>query len=359
LRPLLPGWSTTPAECCGNWTADGKYYIFQSIRGNVSNIWALADTAGPFGRTRPEPVQVTSGATSIQLPLPSRDGKKLFAVAGEARGELVAYDRKSGQWTPYLSGISAEGVTFSSDRQWAAYVTFPEGILWRSKLDGSQRMQLTYPPLQSFQPWWSPDGKRIAFMGISTDRHWHIYVVSADGGTPEQLTLGTTGQQDPSWSPDGNSMVFTENGKNPNEDSIHLLNLKTGGIVAIAGSEGICCPRWSPDGRYIAAIRNSGGLGLFDLTTQKWQLLNSENINYMTWSREGKTLYFDTFLQSEPAFYRVQMNDLRTDRLFSLKSLRRANGAFGPWSGLTADDSPLTLRDAGAQDVYALEWHPR
>jgi Tol biopolymer transport system component/predicted Ser/Thr protein kinase len=360
LRPLLPGWSTTPAECCGNWTADGKYYVFQSIRGNVPNIWALAERAGPFSRTRPEPMQLTSGATSTQLPVPSRDGKKLFAIAGEARGELVAFDRGSGQWTPYLSGISAEGVTFSRDRQWATYVTFPEGILWRSKLDGSQRMQLTYPPLQSYQPWWSPDGKRIAFMGISTDGHWHIYAVSADGGTPDHLTVGSEGQQDPSWSPDGNSLVFTENGKSPNEDSIHLLSLKTGDVVAVAGSESMCCPRWSPDGRYIAAIRNfSQGLTLFDFTTQKWRVLNTEIINFMTWSRDGKTLYFDTFLQSDPAFYRVRMNGLKTERLLSLKSLRRAQGTFGPWCGLTADDSPLTLRDVGAQDFYALEWQGR
>jgi len=374
LRPLLPDWSTTPAECCGNWTADGKYYVFQSIRGNVPNIWALAETAGSFGRASREPMQLTSGATSTQLPVPSRDGKRLFAVAGEERGELVAYDRKSGQWTPYLSGISAEGVTFSRDREWATYVTFPEGILWRSKVDGSQRMQLTYPPLQSYQPWWSPDGKRIAFMGINTestrpetsgnamlrDRHWHIYVVSADGGNPEQLTFGAAGQQDPSWSPDGNSMVFTENGKTPNEDSIHLLNLKTGAIVAVAGSESMCCPRWSPDGRYIAAIRNyNQGLSLFDFTTRKWQALNTEIINFMTWSRDGKTLYFDTFLQSDPAFYRVRMNDLRSERLLSLKSLRRAQGVFGPWSGLAADDSPMTLRDVGAQDLYALELEVR
>jgi eukaryotic-like serine/threonine-protein kinase len=360
LRPLLPGWSTTQAECCGNWTTDGKYYVFQSIRGNVANIWALTEMARPFGRTRPEPMQLTSGATSTQLPVPSRDGKKLFAVAGEPRGELVAYDRKSDQWTPYLSGISAEGVTFSRDRQWVTYVTFPEGILWRSKLDRSERMQLTYPPLQSYQPWWSPDGKRIAFMGISTDGHWHIYAVSADGGSPEQLTFGGGGQQDPSWSPDGNSLAFTENGKTPNEDSIHLLNLSTGAIVEVAGSEGICCPRWSPDGPHIAAIRNfSQGLTLFDFTTQKWQVLNTEIINFMTWSRDGKTLYFDTFLQSDPAFYRIRMNNLKTERLLSLKSLRRAQGTFGPWCGLTADDSPLTLRDVGAQDFYALEWQGR
>ena len=76
----------------------------------------------------------------------------------------------------------------------------------------------------------------------------------------------------------------------------------------------------------------------------------------MMWSRDGKTLYFDTFLQKEPAFYRVRMNDLKVERLFSLKGVRRAQGLFGPWCGLTADDSPLILRDAGAQEVYALDW---
>jgi hypothetical protein len=76
----------------------------------------------------------------------------------------------------------------------------------------------------------------------------------------------------------------------------------------------------------------------------------------MTWSRDGKTLYFDTFLQSEPTFYRVRMTDLIVERLLSLKGLRRAPSVFGPWCGLTTDGSPLTLRDAGAQDVYALDW---
>jgi Tol biopolymer transport system component len=358
LRPLLPGWSTPPAECCGNWTADGKYYVFQSVRGNVSNIWALAETAGPFSRSGSEPVQLTSGATSIQLSVPSRDGKKIFAVVGETRGELVAYDRKSEHWAPYLSGISVEGVSFSRDRQWTTYVTFPDGILWRSKVDGSERMQLTYPPLQAYQPWWSPDGKRITFMGIGSDRHWHIYIVPVDGGSPEQLTASTSGQGDPSWSPDGNSLAFTENAENPAEYLIKVLDLETRHVVDVAGSRQICCARWSPDGRYIAAIRGQG-LTLLDFTSQKWQTLMEGNINFMTWSRDGKTLYFDTSLQSEPAFYRVRMNDLKVERLFSLKGLRRAQGVFGPWCGLTADDSPLTLRDVGAQDAYALEWQAR
>jgi hypothetical protein len=44
------------------------------------------------------------------------------------------------------------------------------------------------------------------------------------------------------------------------------------------------------------------------------------------------------------------------ERLLSLRGLRRAQGIFGPWVGLTLDESPLTLRDAGAQDIYAFDW---
>ena len=357
LHPLLPGWNSPAAECCGNWTANGKYYVFESIRGNVANIWALRATAEFFGRASHQPVQLTSGTTSIELPVPSSDGKKLFVVGGQARGELVAYDLKSKQWFPYLSGVSTEGVSFSSDRQWVSYVTFPDGILWRSKLDGTERMQLTYPAMRTYQPWWSPDGKQIAFMGWGSDRQVHIYLVSMEGGSPEQLTSGAGGQADPSWSPDGNSLAFAENAADPNQVSIHLLNLTTRRAEELAGSAQICCPRRSPDGRYIAAIRTPGDtLTLFDFTTQNWRPLETVTVNFMNWSRDGRTLYFDTFLQKDPAFYRVRMSDLEVERLLSLKDVRRANGMFGPWSGLTADDAPLTLRDVGAQDIYALDW---
>jgi eukaryotic-like serine/threonine-protein kinase len=356
-HPLLSGWNSPPAECCGNWTADGKYYVFQSTRGNVSNVWALAENAGLFGRASREPLQLTSGTTSIQLPLPSRDGKKLFVVGGDVRGELVAYDAKSHRWLPYLSGLSAEGVSYSRDGEWVAYVSFPEGALWRSKPDGSERMQLTYPPFRAYQPWWSPDGKQIAFMGLGSDRHWRIYLVPTQGGSSEQLTSGVNDQTDPSWSPDGKSLAFGENTEDPNKHSIRLLDLKTRNTTEVAGSEGICYPRWSSGGRYMAGISFSPqSLMLFDFKTQKWQMLAKETINFMMWSRDGKTLYFDTFLQSNPAFYRVGMSDFKVERLVPLGSLRRANGIFGPWAGLTLDDSPLTLRDVGAQDIYTLDW---
>jgi WD40 repeat protein len=40
LHPLLPGWNNPPTECCGNWTPDGKYFVFQSTRNGATNLWA-------------------------------------------------------------------------------------------------------------------------------------------------------------------------------------------------------------------------------------------------------------------------------------------------------------------------------
>src|SRR5262249_14335057 len=163
LHPLLPGWNNPPAECCGNWTPDGKYFVFQSDREGMTNIWAIREQGGFFRKHSGEPVQLTGGPISVSAPVPSVDGKKLFVVGTQLRGELVRYDAKSGQFTPYLSGISAEHLSFSRDGQWLAYIAYPETTLWRSRVDGTSRLQLTFLPMRAILPHWSPDGKRIAF----------------------------------------------------------------------------------------------------------------------------------------------------------------------------------------------------
>jgi hypothetical protein len=59
LHPLLPGWSNPQAECCGNWTPDGRYFVFQSVA-NTSNLWAIREKSGFLRSRNPEPVQLTT-----------------------------------------------------------------------------------------------------------------------------------------------------------------------------------------------------------------------------------------------------------------------------------------------------------
>ena len=35
-------------ECCGRWTQDGRYYLFESGAGQANNIFALADSSQHF-----------------------------------------------------------------------------------------------------------------------------------------------------------------------------------------------------------------------------------------------------------------------------------------------------------------------
>src|SRR6266568_8806295 len=47
-HPLLPGWNSPPAECCGNWAVDGRYFVFQSARQGRTDIWAIGERTDPF-----------------------------------------------------------------------------------------------------------------------------------------------------------------------------------------------------------------------------------------------------------------------------------------------------------------------
>jgi len=356
LHPLLPDWNSPPAECCGSWTPDGKYFVFQSSHGGRSDIWALRAAGGFLKPGKSKPVQLTSGPLDFLGPVPSKDGKRLFVIGSQPRGELARYDAKSQQFVPYLSGLSADSVSISKDGQWVAFVSYPDGSLWRMKLDGSERLQLTFPPTSAYLARWSPDGKQIAFLATSPTKSWTIQLISADGGNPQEIfsALG-----DPGWSADGTTLVFSDRWSPEAEKkgsfSIQFMDLKTRKVTTLAGSEGFYSPRWSPDGRYIAALHaGPETLMLFDFSTQKWVQLAQMVVGFPSWSSDSKYIYFDS--QGEDrAFNRLRISDHKLERLVSLKNLR-LTGSLG-WTGLAQDDSPVVLRDVGTQEIYALDWN--
>ncbi|MGB6898499.1 MAG: protein kinase [Candidatus Acidiferrum sp.] len=357
LQLLLPGWSDSPNECCGKWTPDGKYFAFQARRDATADVWALKEHGSFFHPAHRQPVQLTNGLMNVGNPVPGRDGKKLFVQGWQPRGELLRYDAKSRQLGPYLSGISAMGLDFSPDGQWVAYNDASDGTLWRSKVDGTQKLQLVFPPMLAYLPRWSPDGKQLVFFGHPPGEPWQIYLIPADGGSPESIYRGSTNSADPNWSPDGKSLVFGENSLNNQGSAVYVLDLKTRNPTKLPGSDGFYSPRWSPDGRYVAAITlDSLKLMLFDFTTQKWTELASLFVAYPAWSHDGRYIYFDGILDNQESYYRVQVPGGKLEPIFSLKGFQAAGGAFGNWSGLAPDESPLVVRDASIQEIYALDW---
>jgi len=351
LHRMTPGWHESDDECCGKWTADGKYFVFQS----GGQIWALPRSHALF-HSEPEPIALTSSPLSLSSPLPSKDGRKLFVVGQSYRGELTRYDAKSSQFAPFLGGASGEFVAFSIDRQWVAYVSYPEGTLWRSKLDGGSRQQLTYPPMYPVLPRWSPDGKKILFFefAVSPAKPARIYEIAVEGGSPHVLMPSDGRQQlDPNWSPDGSKIVFGSESNDPSS-TIRILDLANQQVSTIPGSEGLFSPRWSPDGRYVAAFSgDSTRILLFYFDTGKWTELAQGNYGWLNLSHDGNYVY--TLESKNNEVVRIRISDHKAEPVLDLKNFSTA-GRYGGSVALTPDDSVLLLRNTGSQEVYSVDW---
>ena len=358
-HPLFPGNGDSGRDCCAKWTPDGKHLLFERYREGRSNIWVWSEPGAWFNRES-QALQLTNGPLDFTAPSPSRDGKRFYAVGAQPRAELVRYDGASG-FRAFLGGLSASDLAFSADGQWVTYVSVPDRALWRSRVDGSERMQLTAPGAISVGlPRWSPDGKQIVFMGRKLNANWRACLISADGGRYEELAPDAPAGIDPGWTPDGKSIVLSLNNVGAAGRGISILDLETRKVRDLPGAEHLFSPRVSPDGKYIAAInRDETVLMLFDVTAERWTELIKMPISYPSWSHNGQYLYFDNLLSENPGLYRLRISDRKLERLASLANLPRFWGPLGEWAGLAPDDSMLITLDASNEEVYAVDWQPR
>jgi len=340
----------------GDWTPDGNYYVFQANHQNRSDLWAVREKGDLWHKVSREPIRLTAGPLNLESPQPSVDGKKIFAVGSQRRSELVRYDAKSAQFIPYLGGVSAQGVAYSRDGQWLLYITYPEGDLWRSRVDGSDKLQLTSSPLNVEGADWSPDGNQILFSGFSFGGRAHMFLVSAGAGVARQITPPEMDSHLAGWASDGNSIFFYDT-TSPEKTDLHILDLKTLRQTTVPDSKGRFGARPSPDGHYLAATPVDGEkLLLFDITTQQWSDLATAGVNAIQWSADSRYVYFDTQSGEEQGVYRVGISGHKMEKVADLKNLRRVVLPFQEWMGLTPDGSPLLMRDTGTQEVYALDF---
>ena len=289
LHPLFPGWHNPPDECCGKWTADGKYFVFES----QGQIWELPEEGRSLHQSTGKPIQLTSSPLGLFTPLPSKDGKKLFVVGRTYRGELERGDPKSGQFTPFLSGISAEVVVFP-------------------KTANGWPMSPTLKASSGEANWTAVRGDSSAplrcLRGCRAGRPTanRLYSSMPHSANPQRsIWFQPTGAAPSNCCPKIPNLSRIRTGRRTGKrlssvaarltiiPAIRVLDLNTHKVSTLPGSRGLFAPCWSPDGRYIVAMPwDSLSLVLFDFQTQKWSQLANVRAAFMNWSRDGQYVYF-------------------------------------------------------------------
>ncbi len=360
LHPLLPGWHSTYGFCCGRWTPDGRYYVFITLAGRGGgDLFSLPESRPFFRKSMHEPVRLTSGPFTFGDILVSVTGKQIFAYGLHQAGELVHYDPVSKQFVRFLGGISARDVAFSRDGKWIAYVTPQDNHLWRSRVDGNDRLQLTFGADHASLPRWSPDGKQIAYTSKADQKSWKIFLINADGGIPRALLPDSSDEGGPTWSADGTKLAFGIGwGTNTETPHLGVIDINTGSASTIPGSAKLFRPRWSPDGRYIAAlsVETNKKLFLYDVQSQKWAvwIVDNDDIGWPSWTSDSHYVQYETGYSTQE-IRRVRIGDTHPETLFSFVGLWTLDAGYGGWNDNAPDNSRMFLRDASNGEIYALD----
>jgi len=361
-HPLLPGWSQPSSECCGSWTPSGRDFVFQSWRNGHSNIWELREQPWLF-KDR-EPRQITNGPLEYEGPSTAPGSDRVNFIGVDTQIELLHALPDSSTFVSLGPTLSAAALAeYSPDGQWVAWLNAADGSLWRSRIDGSERIELTAPPLRIFAMKWSPDDKRLALMAVEPGMPWKIYLIDAEGGKPAPLINEDRNEADPDWSADGQSMVF---GRLPNRmdsgqpKAIYLVNLQSRAVTEIPGSAGLFSPRLSPDGRYIAAIRlDQKALLLFDRSKQQWTTLTTHGAGDPTWSRNSRALFFQDFLEVGKPIYRTAIPTGKTEQVATMANLRPIAATDYRLIGLAPGDLPVVSAHTSTVNLYSVDLSER
>jgi Tol biopolymer transport system component/DNA-binding winged helix-turn-helix (wHTH) protein len=358
LHPVLPGWNKPASECCGTWTPDGKEFVFQSLHNGHSDIWALREK--PWYRAGAEPRQITNGPLDYAAPSTAPVGDRVFFIGNTAQFELLRGLPKSTGFTALDQNLSAAALAqFSPDGQWVAWVNAADNSLWRSRVDGSERIELTSPPLRIFTMKWSPDNHRLAVMAEQPGTPWKIFVIEADGGKLTPILNEDRNEADPAWTPDGQSIIFgrlPDRMDNRQPKAIYSLDLTSGKVTEVPGSAGLFSPRLSPDGRYIVAMpMDQSALLLFDRTTGAWTTLTKHGVGDPTWSRDGHYVFFQDFLEAGKPIYRIAVPSGQPELVATIENLRPVAATDYRLIGLAPGDLPVVTARTPVVNLYSVD----
>ncbi|MGA2809887.1 MAG: winged helix-turn-helix domain-containing protein [Candidatus Acidiferrum sp.] len=358
LRPVVMPNAEPPRQAAGNWTADGRYFLFSGCEEYECNLWGMRDTWNWYRRSQHGPFPLTSGPDSLHVAVPAQTGTRVFAFSFRSQRELQKMDSKSLHGTSVGIGTYAEQASVSPDDDMVVYVNRPDGSLWKSHADGSGRLHLTNAPLRGADPRWSPKGEQILFTGSRPGQLRQIYLLSSDGGALRPVIPKDWEAASADWLPDGYRIIVSmRDPRTHPEYGLFFLEPTTGIFKELRNTEGFSQPRASPDGRFIAAIDATGQhLMLYDFQKDKWSAGGSGGaLGTPYWSADGSGVYFQDALDDEEAVFRHDVESLRVQRVAGFGEILRGSASHCLFSGLGRDNAIYMMLERGQTDIYALD----
>ncbi len=244
LRNLTPAGAF---ESNPTWSPDGRKILFSK----GEDLYVMdADGSGR--------VKLADGDQGIPEHRWSPDGGMIAYV--DAR--QVGQDLISDLWVMQADGTGKVKVAErASDFSWSGdgrivYTSVPDLLdvhLRVINADGSGDLRLTNRA--AFQPAWSPDDTRIAFVTLGDK---DIFLINPDGTSEVNLTLGLSEDDGPTWSPDGSRIAFTaEPPGQALESEVAVMNRDGSSRMTLTDHPGFDFePVWSPDGTKIVFTRS-------------------------------------------------------------------------------------------------------
>ncbi|HME12806.1 MAG TPA: winged helix-turn-helix domain-containing protein [Candidatus Acidoferrum sp.] len=358
LHPVVMPNAQPLRQSAGNWTADGKYFLFSGCEEYECNLWGMRDTWTWYRRSQHGPFPLTSGPDSLRVAVPAQTGTRVFALSFRSQREFQKIDAQSLHATTVGIGTYAEQASLSPDGELVAYINRPDGSLWSSHADGSSRLRLTSAPLRGADPRWSPKGEQILFTGARPGQLRQIYMLSSDGGALRPVLPKYWEAASADWAADGHRIVVSmRNSRTHPEYALFFLEPTTGVLKELPDSAEFSHPRTSPDGRFVAALDETGQrLMLYDVRKETWSEGGSGGLmGTPYWAADSSAVYFQDVLEDEESVFRREMASGQVVRVAGFGEILRGSASHCVFSGLDRDGSLYMMLERGLTDIYTLD----
>ncbi|MGD9590212.1 MAG: LpqB family beta-propeller domain-containing protein [Pyrinomonadaceae bacterium] len=310
-------------------TADGSRVYFVSDRNGNQNIWVWQRG----GQQR----QLTNFT----------DGRVLWASMSQDGREIV-FERNFGIWKMATDGGRAAAVPIrlrgavatpiservNASTQIRQFALSPDGkkvamiargeVFAASSKESGDAVRITNTPAPESYVSWSSDSRRVIY---SSERSGSVTLHEYDLGSEKetQLTTGTNDDVGAAYSPDGKWIAFVRNSR-----SLMVMDTATKQAREVAklytdppplyGQGSIA---WSPDSKWIAYLSvqpetrsytNVGVVSIDGGPARPITFLANSNSGRITWSPDGSYLVFDTNQRTEDTYIARVDLQLRTPK---------------------------------------------